>query len=37
MIVKFDTPYTAGYRTALHQLQQFVHDAPAVMAARFRE
>ncbi|KAJ5745112.1 hypothetical protein N7520_010294 [Penicillium odoratum] len=37
MLVKFDTPYVAGYRTVRDRLLQFSKDAPPVVAARFAQ
>ncbi|KAJ5893421.1 hypothetical protein N7495_005112 [Penicillium taxi] len=37
MLVKFDTRNAAGYQTALNKLQQFLKDAPLVVAARFMQ
>jgi hypothetical protein len=34
-IVKFDTRYAPGYKSALDKLRQFEQDAPRVVAARF--
>jgi hypothetical protein len=34
-IVKFDTRYAPGYKSALEKLRQFEQDAPRVVAARF--